>query len=644
MKEKKKYKYGLAVKITSVALLLVFLLTAAGSMLGIYYMVEDGYYRNNFSFYESELCEDVTRDYANEVFYEYLPLSRKSFHTLTAEETFKLEQFQRELSSSNTNFLFTIKDEYQQIFLSNFENQKCGLQISYAYEVTSGSVRKFYTVDCYVRDPISADDQYMQPLQIYNMLYSARYNLIALAAISCVIIIVLFVFLMCSAGRKKNSSEITATWHHKIPFELMTAGLLLIGVLAAKVFSSVSWSWNGYYGFLSAVPISIILITFFSLALAFLMNFAVRVKLGRWWENTVVYRLLRLVIKVLRSIFKAVCFLFGKLPMIWKAALMIAGYLFMNMLIAAAVVAIEAATAVLAWVVFNFTAFAALCFLLLHMKKLKSAGEKIVSGDYSGVIDTKHMLWDIKEHAEHLNNIGAGMSRAVEERLKSERLKTELITNVSHDIKTPLTSIVNYIDLLKKEPVENETVAGYIDVLDRQSARLKKLTEDLLEASKASTGNLSVSFTKIDMNELIRQSMGEYAERFEKNQLTMVFQTNQEQAFVCADGRLLWRVFDNLLNNIFKYSQPHTRVYINVDTVDSRTKITLMNISKYALNITPDELMERFVRGDTSRTTDGSGLGLSIANSLVELQKGSFALSVEGDLFKAVITFHSIQP
>ena len=252
------------------------------------------------------------------------------------------------------------------------------------------------------------------------------------------------------------------------------------------------------------------------------------------------------------------------------------------------------------------------------------------------------MFWEFKKHGENLNSISVGMAHAVDEKIKSERLKAELITNVSHDIKTPLTSIINYVDLLKKEDLHNETAEGYIKVLDRQSGRLKKLTEDLVEASKASTGNIAVNAQRTNVVELLNQSAGEYEERFEAAKLTPVITASAPDIPILADGRLLWRVFDNLLNNIIKYSQEGTRVYMNINEKNNLVTVAFKNISRDSLNISTDELMERFIRGDSARTSEGSGLGLSIARSLTELQGGRFDLLVDGDLFKAIIRFDKL--
>jgi signal transduction histidine kinase len=276
---------------------------------------------------------------------------------------------------------------------------------------------------------------------------------------------------------------------------------------------------------------------------------------------------------------------------------------------------------------------------VMQMAKLQEGSRRIAGGDLSTPIDTRGLFWEFKVHAENINKVGDGIANAVEKQMKSERFKTELITNVSHDIKTPLTSIISYVDLIEKENVENEQVREYIEVLDRQSLRLKKLIEDLMEASKASTGNLAVHFENCDARVLLTQIVGEFEEKTAANELEMIVSSPEEEVPVRVDSRHIWRVFDNLLGNICKYAQPHTRVYISLVREENDAVITFKNISKYPLNISGDELMERFVRGDSSRNTEGSGLGLSIAQSLTTLMKGTMELSVDGDLFKVTLHF-----
>ena len=292
------------------------------------------------------------------------------------------------------------------------------------------------------------------------------------------------------------------------------------------------------------------------------------------------------------------------------------------------------------YVTLHLVLLGAAIWRVLALRQLQQGGEKLAEGDFSHPVTlSRGALPELKRHAENLNSVQAGIQRAVEEKMKSERLKTQLITNVSHDIKTPLTSIVSYVDLLKKEDIPSPEAREYIAVLDRQSHRLKKLTEDLVEASKASSGVLNVDLQPTDVNVLFSQIEGEYQERLAACQLTLVTQPPAPGTVIRADSRLLSRVMDNLVSNICKYALPSTRVYVVSTLSREAVTISFKNVSRDELNISPDELMERFVRGDASRHTEGSGLGISIARSLVQLQGGRFDLAIDADLFRADITF-----
>lgn len=260
-------------------------------------------------------------------------------------------------------------------------------------------------------------------------------------------------------------------------------------------------------------------------------------------------------------------------------------------------------------------------------------------GNTTYKIDINSFNGKERELAEHINHISTGLESALQEKVRSERLKTDLITNVSHDIKTPLTSIINYVDLIKREGIKDEKILGYLEVLEQKSHRLKTLTEDLVEASKASSGNLKLEILNIDFVELIQQTNGEFEEKFSLRHLELVSNLPDEFIFIEADGRYLWRVLENLYNNAFKYAMEHSRVYVDIITEDDMVVFTMKNISETALNIKAEELTERFVRGDVARTTEGSGLGISIAKSLTELQGGQFQLHIDGDLFKARVAF-----
>ncbi len=278
------------------------------------------------------------------------------------------------------------------------------------------------------------------------------------------------------------------------------------------------------------------------------------------------------------------------------------------------------------------------CWWVLSIARIRKGARTMASGHLDCKLDTGRMPRELKELADDLNNISAGLNRALEEQIKSERFKAELITNVSHDLKTPLTSLISYVDLLRNTEQTDPRALEYIEVLDRKSQRLKKLTADLVEASKASTGAIRVEKEKIGLLQLVDQAMAEWSDRLEASHLTPVVTRPREEIWITADGRHLWRVLDNLLSNCTKYSLEGTRVYLDIVREESQASVSIKNVSRDALNIPPEQLMERFVRGDESRSTEGSGLGLSIARSLTELQGGTFQLSVDGDLFKAVIT------
>ncbi len=296
------------------------------------------------------------------------------------------------------------------------------------------------------------------------------------------------------------------------------------------------------------------------------------------------------------------------------------------------------------WIWKLIFSIASIIFICM-MHELFKGADKLAKGDTTHRINTKFMLPWFKRHGENLNHINEGVEHAVAERMKSERMKSELITNVSHDIKTPLTSIINYVDLLEKESIKEQPAAEYIEVISRQADRLKKLVVDLVDASKASTGNVSVELAQMNINLLVEQLSAEYVDKLSAKDITLVTNLDHDHGMVMADGRHLWRVMDNLFNNACKYTMPNTRLYIDSFLVDDGKSIAVefKNISEKPLNITPEELMERFVRGDESRNTEGSGLGLSIAKSLTELQNGTFDIAVDGDLFKARVVFGVVE-
>ena len=285
---------------------------------------------------------------------------------------------------------------------------------------------------------------------------------------------------------------------------------------------------------------------------------------------------------------------------------------------------------------------AALWFILssaMAKGRIRKGIEEIASGNLEYRIDLTGLRGTEREMAEKVNDIGGGLNRAVDEAMRNERLKTDLITNVSHDIKTPLTSIINYVDILKRSDIADEKIRGYLDILEAKAHRLKTLTEDVVEASKVSSGNITLEYMDVDLRELIRQTEGELSEKFSARDLAMVVSLPEEPAVIHVDGRRMWRVLENIFNNAAKYAMPGTRVYADLSLTETEVSFSLKNISEQPLNIPAEELTERFIRGDLSRSTEGSGLGLSIARSLTTMQGGRFSLYLDGDLFRVDLSF-----
>lgn len=432
-----------------------------------------------------------------------------------------------------------------------------------------------------------------------------------------------FCFLMASAGHWAGHEGIHLTWLGKIPADVWLIVLLCTFFIGWEAFY---YGWGRVFFCAAMVP----------LVLLFLCAFAAQCKAGTVLRGALIGRIARFLWRIVRAVFRALLHALVRLPLVWKTALVglvIAGAEFLLYINDFYCVRYGV------FLVMKIIELLVVLYIAVSLRTLQKGGEKLANGDFSSPIDTKYLIGDFKRYGQELNDVQSGLEQAVQEQMKAEHLKTELITNVSHDIKTPLTSIVNYVDLLKKEDIPSPEAREYIAVLDRQSHRLKKLTEDLVEASKASSGVLNVDLQPTDVNVLFSQIEGEYQERLAACQLTLVTQPPAPGTVIRADSRLLSRVMDNLVSNICKYALPGTRVYVVSTLSREAVTISFKNVSRDELNISPDELMERFVRGDASRHTEGSGLGLSIARSLVQLQGGRFDLAIDADLFRADITF-----
>lgn len=448
---------------------------------------------------------------------------------------------------------------------------------------------------------------------------------------SLAVFVICFCYLMAAAGKRRKDNRVVPGVFDKIPFGIltMTAGGAFL-LLACGLWAGMT----EFTEFISTSPALCVagITVLVGIGIGYCMSIAVRIKTKNFWRYTVLYY-------VLRPLRAAGNKIRSNVPLFVKGILILTGISFVEFLV---LITGDFGVVFGFFFLYKIVEYLVLIHILYQIDQIDKGAMRTATGNYSEQIPAKKMLWEFRKIAENINHVSDGISVAVEEKMKSERFKTELITNVSHDIKTPLTSIINYVDLIKKEEIESPVMQEYVEVLDRQSQRLKKLIEDLMEASKASTGNLPVHMELCDATVMLTQVIGEFKERAEANQLELVVESPRPPVNIMADGRHLWRVIDNLMSNICKYAMPGTRVYINLEQFHGMVIMTFRNISKSKLNISSEELMERFVRGDSSRNTEGSGLGLSIAQSLTGLMNGNMAVQIDGDLFKAIVSFNEV--
>ncbi|NLW69754.1 MAG: HAMP domain-containing histidine kinase [Eubacteriaceae bacterium] len=465
-------------------------------------------------------------------------------------------------------------------------------------------------------------------------IYKVKYLIIVFGAAGLALSFLGMYLLACAAGKKPGEGEITDNFSTKLPAEIYFTAMGFIIFYAAAggialLFEDIPVYADGIIGILLLLTAQVLFIAAF-------MNLAHRLKINGWWKNSLTYYALSFLSKCAKKLVEAAIRISEMLPITWKTALAVIGVLTAQMILSLMASSGNSPGIILIALAMDVFVLLYCCRMAESFRHLRLTAGKIAAGNMGAKVELKDLKGEMKVMGEALNYLGVGLNNALEQKMKSEHLRTELITNVSHDIKTPLTSIINYTDLLQKEGLTGRA-AEYTEVLVRQSNRLKKLIDDLIEASKASTGNISVSLEVTNINELINQATAEYSEKLEASGLKYVVNCSEENLPVLTDGRLMWRVFDNLLSNACKYSQPNTRLYI--DAVPSAKTITVSfkNVSREELNIPADELMERFVRADSSRTDGGSGLGLNIAKSLCELMGCGFRIEIDGDLFKAVV-------
>ncbi len=514
-------------------------------------------------------------------------------------------------------------------------------------EGTSWTLYYYY----YFEAPEYTVTLYMQPevlesssIHILTALYPFRYSAIALLACGVVFFAAGIGFLCWSAGRTKNG-DIRPGGLNRLPLDFYAGAIIILEYILFCLFA-VLWDWTQYtgphLGNLSLLCLNMLACIVLLIAFIFALAAQVKVKGAYWWHHSVIGFCLDKILQGVRFCIRSLQALFHLLPIIWQW-LLIAFCMAAGVLLTALLFIFQSHSRGLPFLalllLFSLAAcVAVVCYGAYSFGSLLSGVQKMSRGNLNHKINTKYLRGSFLDFANQLNALSEAAVLAARQQTKSERMKTELITNVSHDIKTPLTSIINFVDLLQK-PHTQEQGQEYLDVLSRQSSRMKKLIEDLMELSKASTGNIAVDIVPIDAAEAVNQALGEFSDKLTAASLTPIFRQPDTPITILADGKLTWRVLSNLLSNAVKYALPGTRLYIDLLRTDDQVVLSVKNISRQELNSSAEELMERFVQGDPSRNTDGSGLGLNIAGSLMEIQNGRLHLTVDGDLFKVNLVF-----
>ena len=672
-------KHSVFVKTIAVLLAVCALTVAVGSAIGVVLLAEQGLYTRTYEQWQKERYENLAHGLGSAMAESYA--ARKHSNLSYVELTYigwgnAPSTIGTWWSVADDHWCYQIINSYNNVLESSYTDRFAD-QLSISFEMSarypvrasfdsdwddmatgydeSGTQREIYFR--YLQSPEYTVKVWLMPeslnqysgirVQVYEMLYGLRNAFVMALAGSLLILAGSLVYLLCAAGKRRSGDMPNPGGLNRLPLDLygvvVFLGCAVLTAVSIRVLEEfLFFSSEMHMGWLAVAALAILAGSV--LLIGFLVALAAQWKMHNFyiWKHSLIGFLWGKLWKGLCYAGRALRKLFALLPLIWRYLLIGAAMAVIPAFCFFCCVASDGRFARSFWMLMLFAGLAAdvamVCYGAYAYGTVLKGAQKMASGELHTKVDTQHLVGEYKTCGEHLNKLADVAVVAAKNQTKSERMKTELITNVSHDIKTPLTSIINYIDLLQKAETQEEKTQ-YLQVLDRQSQRMKKLIDDLMEMSKATSGNLSVDIARVDAAEAVNQALGEFADKLAAKELNVVFNQPSDAVAVLADGRLIWRVLSNLLSNIVKYALPGTRVYVDMRVLDSTVEISLKNISKEPLNVSADELTERFVRGDASRNTEGSGLGLNIAQSLMELQKGRLDLLVDGDLFKVTLTF-----
>lgn len=649
----------------AIILLLCMTVVAVCGVLGIVYL-------RQYNFYTVTDRGSTAKEVAIELYVDADAQDAKKFFKYSQENDEQatriiLQTYIDRFSVKKSNFFFTVSDLEGNVIFDSYgvcsgvntdTYTEDMLQYS-QYEVVSYSdidgTRTEYLFNYCVLDEehYAASDHYSSAFRWINLAYTLRFVVFFIVAVAALVIVYLLSQLACSAGAVDDSGKIVPGFIDQLPFDLCTVFFVSICIASGMTISLANVSGLGMVVNNLVVVIASVIIMI--MLLTFLSTLVTRIKIGKLWKNTIVYRLLLFTERLLRRKikFKRPSISFFR-QLIASVAAVFLGEVGTILFFAYRyfVVAIDRGAGaeamhyeyfILIWIITRLIFIPIVVMLSLNLYYVRESGKRLAAGDLTESILDKISVKQIRSHGENLEQIRKEISKAIEQELISERMKSELITNVSHDIRTPVTSIISYAKLLDADNVSPEATQQYIAGILRQSENLDKLLESLIVASKAASGDINIEFSITSINLLIEQTIFEFENFFREKELEPVISLPPADVCVNVDGNLTWRVFSNLLNNIGKYALKQSQVHISVECADGRVRIIFKNTSESAIQKDKDELMQRFVRDDASRHTKGNGLGLSIARDLTLLQNGTFDIEIKDDVFTTIITFEEVK-
>lgn len=639
---------------SAIIILICMAMVAVGCVLGISYLVE-------YNFYEKGDEGKTAKTIAFQIYsLDDLELAQDYYSCYYEDkDSYRLNYYMDKFSTSRTNFMFYVTDNSNVVYYTNSDSGVSGVAAEFVQAEYRGSSSCFIydeegetiplRINYYIPE-INSDsvrDKYSSAFQWIEIADTLKYVLFFALGIAAIVIIIMLSQITINAGLKENETgEVEPGFIDRIPFDIC---LLFLLVVFAASWIIMGLTMAGDVDMvLNNVIIMILFVAVILVLMTFLTTLSVRVKMGKLYKNTVIYRIIRSFKrktprKIRRRIFKELSF-FKKicigvtLYIIAEAAILftmtylgIIGEVFEPMSVFGMFLVI--------WALSRLVMIPIITMIAINLNYIREEGQRLAEGVLGDEIATKLTIASFRAHGKNLDQIKKEINKAMEQEIKSERLKTELITNVSHDIKTPLTSIVSYVDLLGRAETTEEERAKYLDILDRHTKNLNNLLDELIEASKISSGNIEIELSRISLNIIIGQTVEEFADKFEKFYLLPRIMIPEEDVYIMGDGRWIWRILANLLNNACKYSAPETDVEIRLETDNGKAILSISNNIREEINIDAQELTERFVRGDSSRHTEGSGLGLSITKILAELQDAQLEVEVEEGRFTAKLVF-----